>query len=135
MACVNDIVSGLLPVGAPAGVQSNSAALSSSNASAGQLSGSTLCIMFNTGATPGTYTTRTAAQMIADSNLQVGQTYLVVLGNNQGTGVLTLAGGTGVTVSGTATVGTQVGRLFTVTVNSATTMTFVGVALSFTIAA
>lgn len=135
MANVNDIVSGLIPVGAPAGVQSNSAALSSTTASAGQLSGSTVVIMFNTGATPGTYTTRTAAQMISDSNLQVGQTYLLLLGNNQGTGTLTLAGGTGVTVSGTATVAANVGRLFVVTVNTATTMTFTGVALSWTIAA
>ena len=117
------------------GFQSTSAALSSSTAAAGQLTGSAVVCMFNTGATPGTYTTRTAAQMIADSSLQTGQTWLLLLGNNQGTGTLTLAGGTGVTVSGTATVGTQVGRLFVCTVNSATTITMVGVALSWTIAA
>lgn len=135
MANVNDIVSGLLPVGAAAGCQSNTAGLSSTTASAGQLSGSSIVIMINTGATPGTYTTRTAAQMISDSNLQVGQTYLLFLSNNQGTGTLTLAGGTGVTVSGTATVGTNVGRFFVVTVNSATTMTFTGSALSVITAA
>lgn len=135
MPSLNDLASGIVPVAATAGFQSNSAALSSTTASAGQLSGAAVVLMFNTGATPGTYTTRTAAQMIADSNLQVGQTYLLILGNNQGTGTLTLAGGTGVTVSGTATCAGNVGRLFSVTVNTATTMTFVGSAFSFTCAA
>ena len=117
------------------GAQSNSAALSSTTASAGQLSGSAVCVMFNTGSTPGTYTTRTASLMIADSNLQLGQTWLVLLGNNQGTGTLTLAGGTGVTISGTSTVAANVGRLYICTVTSATAITMTGVALSWTIAA
>ena len=134
MAVTTDIPAFPLAL-ASVGVQSNSAALSSTTASAGQLSGAGIVVMFNTGATPGTYTTRTAAQMIADSNLQVGQTYLLLLGNNQATGTLTLAGGTGVTVSGTATVAANVGRLFTVTVNTSTTMTFTGAAISWTIAA
>ena len=117
------------------GAQSNSAALSSTTASAGQLSGSAVCVMFNTGATPGTYTTRTATQMIADSALQIGQTWLVLLGNNQATGTLTLAGGTGVTISGTTTVAANVGRLYVCTVATATTITMTGAALSWTIAA
>ena len=100
------------------------AADSGSTASAGQLSGSGVVCHNNSGANPGTLTTRTAAQMIGDSGLQVNQTYLLVLANGQGTGVLTLAGGTGVTITGTATVATSTARLFMVTVNGPTTMTF-----------
>lgn len=100
--------------------QLSTAALSSSAASAGQLSGAGVVIMNNSGSTPGTYTTRTAAQMVADSNLKAGQVYIVVLVNGQGTGTLTLGAGSGVTISGTATVATITARIFTVTVNNAT---------------
>lgn len=117
------------------GTQFNTAALSTTTASVGQLAGSAVVVMQNTGNNPGTYTTRTAAQMIADHNLQIGQTWLLILGNNQGTGTLTLAGGSGVTVSGTATCGTQVARLVVCTVVSASAITMVGTAFSFTCAA
>ena len=100
--------------------QYTTAALSGTTASAGQLSGAAVVVMNNSGANPGTYTTRTAAQMIADSNLQAGQTYLVILCNGQGTGTLTLAGGTGVTITGTATAAANVARVYTVTVGAAT---------------
>lgn len=99
----------------------NTASLSSSTASAGQLSGAALVVMNNAGGTPGTYTTRTATQMIADSSLTLGQLYLVLLVNGQGTGTLTLAGGTGVTITGTATVATVTARLFTVSVTNVAT--------------
>lgn len=131
MANVNDIAAGFLPIV----VQASSAALSSSTAAAGQLTptaGAGIVYMANTGATPGTYTTRTVAQMLGDAPmLSVGQAYILVLANNQGTGTLTLAGGTGVTVSGTATVAANTARVFNVTVNTATTMTFNGLAIGF----
>lgn len=128
MASTTDLAAGQVPL--LQGFQSNTAALSTTTASAGQLSGSAVCIMINTGSNPGTYTTRAATAMIADSNLQVGQTYLVFLANNQATGTLTLAAGSGVTVSGTATVAANVARWFVVTVNTAAAMTFAGVVLS-----
>lgn len=115
-------------------VKQTSAALSSSTAAVGQLTGAPLVIMWNTGATPGTYTTRTNAQMIADAELQPGYSWLIILGNNQGTGTLTLGAGSGVTVSGTATVGTQVARLFLASVSSASVITITGLAFSWTIA-
>lgn len=117
-------------------VQLNTAALSSSTASANQLSpvgNQGLVIMNNTGGTPGTYTTRTAAQMIADSNLHAGDSYLLLLNNLQGTGTLTLAAGSNVTVGGTATVLVNTGRLFTVVVGiTGTTIVITGLAISFT---
>jgi hypothetical protein len=128
---LQDVLPGFLPVS----VQLSTAALSSTTASAGQLSGSFLTIMTNTGGTPGTYTTRTAAQMIADSNLYVGQTYFLILANNQGTGTLTLAGGSNVTVGGTATAAINTARLFTVTVGgtiASPTITITGLALAWT---
>lgn len=100
--------------------QFNTAALSTTTASAGQLSGAGIVIMNNSGATPGTYTTRTAAQMVADSNLKAGQTYLVLLSNSQGTGSITLSGASGVTVTGTATVAGNTVVLFTVVVTNST---------------
>lgn len=137
MASVNDAPAGMfLPT-----VQFNTAALSTTTASAGQLSGSAIVVMNNSGATPGTYTTRTAALMIADSGLCLGNNYLLLLVNGQGTGTLTLAGGTNVTISGTATVATVTARLFKVVVTNATpgseaititnVMSFTGTALAF----
>lgn len=127
LSAVTDVAAGFMGLS----IQVNTAALSSSTASASQLSGSFITIMTNTGATPGTYTTRTTAQMVADSSLYVGQQYLLILANNQAVGTLTLAGGTGVTVGGTATVVGLTARIFTVTVASATAITITGLALSF----
>ncbi len=131
MASINDLPAGMLNLA----VQLTSRALSSSTASAAELtpsSGISLVIMTNTGGTPGTYTTRTPAQMIADSSLYVGQTWLLILANNQGTGVLTLAAGSGASVGGTATVAINTARLFTAVVNTATLITFTGLALAWT---
>lgn len=114
-------------------IQFNTAALSSSTASAGQLSGSPICIMNNSGGTPGTYTTRTAALMVADSNLSPGQQWWIILVNGQGTGTLTLAGGSNVTISGTATVATNTLRFFIAQVNNAgTAITITNVGFSIT---
>lgn len=132
MASTNDIpLIGFALLGA----QGGNRAMSSSTANPGELTGSDSVVMFNTGATPGTYTTRTAVQMIADGNLQNGQTWLIILANNQATGTLTLGGGSGVTVSGTTTCAPNVARFFIATVTSPTTIAIVGQALSFTCAA
>lgn len=114
--------------------QHATAALASSTAAVGYLTGASICWALNSGATPGNLTTRTAVQMIADSNLQVGQTFVVILCNVVTTNAITLVGGTGVTVAGTATVAGFTARLFTVSVDTSTTMTFTGRLVSWTVA-
>lgn len=131
MGMLNDLPSGLLVSGS---VQHGTAALASSTAALGFLTGSAVCFALNSGATPGTLTTRTAVQMIADSNLQVGQSWAIVLCNVVTTNAITLAGGTGVTISGTTTVAGFTARLFIATVNSPTTITIDGKLVSWTIA-
>ncbi len=93
-------------------IQFATAALSSSTATATQLSGSALCILNNSANNPLTLTTRTAAQMVADFSLALGYTWLILLVNGQATGTLTLAGDTGVTIVGTATVVPITARLY-----------------------
>jgi hypothetical protein len=92
--------------------------------------GDVTCI--NTTATPGTITTRTAAQMYADLQTAFGYlpapgfTYLLRITNAQGSGTLTLAAGTGVTFGiGTYSVAANTFRDFICTVNSATSMTWI----------
>lgn len=67
-------------------------------------------------------TTRTATQMVADGALQVGDSYVLEIVNTSG-GTTTLVGGTGVTITGTATMATNSTRRFNVKVNTATTIT------------
>lgn len=76
----------------------------------GALTGSQDVVYVNTSTTPGILTTRSAAQLIADLQQQlgfipqIGYTWFITL-VNQGTSTLTLAGGTGVTLgTGTNTV-------------------------------
>lgn len=106
----------------------------SATASVGDLGGAAVCIFNNSAASPGTFTTRTALQMIADHNLQLNQAWLVLICQNNATGTLTLGGGVGVTVSGTATVAPNVARPFIFTMNSLTTLTAVGSVCSWTVA-
>lgn len=69
-------------------------------------------------------TTRTAAQMIADAgNVQTNDAYVVRIINTSG-GTTTLVGGTGVTITGTATMATSTWRGFLVTFTGASAMTF-----------
>jgi hypothetical protein len=77
---------------------------------AGALTGSQDVVYVNTATTPGTITTRTAAQMIADLIQElgftppVGYTWFITI-VSQGTSTLTLGAGTGVTLgSGTNSV-------------------------------
>lgn len=76
------------------------------------ITGGDFVVVLQTNATPGTQTTRTAVQMYADDPTAfVGQRYTLRICNS-GAGTLTLAGGTGVTVTGTATVATTTFRDF-----------------------
>lgn len=91
---------------------------------AGQLTGSGNVYYSNTGATPGSIATRSAAQMFTDyPYARVGSSYIVTIVNAQGTGILTVTAGSNVTLTGTATIGTNSWRSFIVTFNSATTLT------------
>ncbi len=101
-------------------------------ANAGELSGAPLMIMNNSGANPGSYTMRTAAQMITDSSLTVGALWYVLLVNGQATGTLTLATAAGITLSGTLTVAAITARLFVFQVNTPTTILGAGQLFSFT---
>ena len=48
---------------------------------------------------------------------------LTIINNNTGTGVITLTGGTGVTIVGTNTLAITTSRTFVVTITSPTTLT------------
>jgi Zn-dependent alcohol dehydrogenase len=89
---------------------------------AGDITGATEVVLnTSTQATP-TFTTRTAAQMIADiPNAQIGMTWKVtVLNRNSGT--LTMAAGSGVTITGTATIATVNWKDFICTYTAADTI-------------
>ena len=115
-------------LGVPIGFQSTSRSLAGGvTASVGELTGSPVVVMSNSGANPGTYTTRTALLMIGDAPCQVGMTWLLILANNQATGVLTLGGGVGVTVTGTATVATNTARAYVGSIDSLSAISFTNV--------
>ncbi len=81
---------------------------------AGTITGGSQVDLVSAATTPGTQTTRTAVQMFADDPLAYpGRAYRLRIAQS-GAGTLTLAGGTGVTISGTATVATTTFRDFVV---------------------
>lgn len=88
---------------------------------AGAIEGSQFCTLATSGATA--QTTRTAAQMIANiPGAQIGMTWLIRVYNTNA-GTLTLTGGTGVTITGTATIATNVWREYQATITSLTAVT------------
>lgn len=88
---------------------------------AGNMEGALDCTLATSGATA--MTTRTAAQIFANiPGAQVGMTYLLRVYNTNA-GTLTLTGGTGVTITGTATIAANVWRDYLVTINTTTTIT------------
>lgn len=94
-----------------------------STLSAGDMTGAVSCTLNCSGQATPTLTTRTADQMIADiPNAQIGLTWSVkVLNRNSGT--QTMAGGTGVTITGTATLATVTWKEFICTYTAASTIT------------
>ena len=81
---------------------------------ANQITGGAYVFTFNINASPGTLTTRTAAQLYADDPTSYpGKQYILRIGNS-GAGTATLASGTGVSIVGTATVATATFRDFLV---------------------
>lgn len=88
---------------------------------AGAMEGAGFVTLATSGATA--LTTRTAAQIFAGVPFAaVGTSWIFRVYNTNG-GTLTLTGGTGVTITGTATIATNVTRDYCVTINSATTLT------------
>lgn len=87
---------------------------------AGALEGAGFTVLATSGATA--FTTRTAAQMITQAGLVVGQSYVARVYNTNG-GTLTLTAGSGVTITGTATIATAVFRDYGVTVTAAGAIT------------
>ena len=88
---------------------------------AGAMEGAQLVILATSGATA--LTTRTAAQLFAGvPGAYVGMSWLFRAYNTNG-GTLTFTGGTGVTITGTATVATAIWRDYQVQFTSATAVT------------
>jgi hypothetical protein len=78
------------------------------------ITGGDFVVLNSAATTPGTQTTRTAAQMFADDpTAYPGQSYVLRIAQS-GAGTFTLAGGTDVTISGTATIATTTYRDFVV---------------------
>lgn len=86
----------------------------------------------NTGTTPGTLTTRTAALMYTDTpGASPDLTYLLLIRNSAGAAnTATIAAGTGVTLTGTMTIAQNVTRLFVVTFTSNAALTIQSMGIS-----
>lgn len=103
------------------------ATVGSTTAALGDLTGANYVVANYSAVTSGgvaNLTTRTAAQMFADHGAVVGQTYEVEIMNSAGANVMTLVGGAGVTITGSANISNGNSRWYIVTFNSPTTMTF-----------
>lgn len=93
-------------------------------AAAGDLTGALIVRAEYSAVGAANLTTRTAAQMIADAgNVQTNDSYALRIINTSG-GTTTLVAGSGVTITGTATMATNTWREYNVTFTGASTMTF-----------
>lgn len=91
----------------------------------GDITGAANVNLVSTNATPGTQTTRTAAEMFADHfGAVIAATYTLHI-SNTGAGTFTLGAGSGVTLTGTMTVAQDTSRTFQVTFVSATAVTII----------
>ena len=107
----------------PAAKFTTNALTGAGTAAAGDLTGAATCYFQTTGTTPGTYTTRTATLMYADDpDAYIGKTWTILV-NNTSANTLTVSGGTGVTITGTATVAQNITRTYMATFTSATALT------------
>lgn len=89
------------------------------------LTGAEFSSVLSTNAAPGTQTTRTAAQLLADEAYESGRRHNMLIGytwrvrvTNSGAGTFTLAAGTNVTLAGTMTIPTNTWREFVCTVTA-----------------
>lgn len=90
-------------------------------AAAGDMTGAYYVVAEYSAVGAAALTTRTAVQLFADNSAftDVGDTYMLLIVNTSG-GTTTLTAGTGVTITGTATLATNTTRLFRVIFTSAT---------------
>lgn len=109
------------------GQYNTNTATASATATAAQMAGANTCALNMTGTLAGaaTLTTATAAAIIAQAGSPpVGASWIVRVGNSSsGNFAWTIAGGTGVTVNGTATVAQNTFRDFLATVGANSTLT------------
>lgn len=121
------VANGMLP---PA--KYTTAALQAATIPAANLAGASDVIFDNTGTTPGTLTTDTAANIIAAvPGWQIGQTYILEIRNDSGSAnTATIAGGTGVTMTGTLTIAQNTTRRFAVTYTGAAAVSMQSIGLS-----
>lgn len=117
------IEAGLLTALQP--IKWSTAALSVGTLATGAITGGDITVLTNTGATPGAQTVRTAAQMLADiPGAQAGDSFMFrIVNTGAGTLTLTADGGATVTITGTATIATNIFRDYVLTFNTATTAT------------
>lgn len=102
---------------------SSNATVGNTTAAAGDITGAQNVFLTLSAIGDANYTTRTAAQMYADlNNIKPGDTYFLRISNSSG-GTATLVGGSGVTISGTATVASGAAGDFVVTVTSSSAIT------------
>lgn len=85
--------------------------------SAGWITGADYVSLMSTNATPGTQTTRTAAQLIADHGTGILQAVYTLRITNTAAGTFTLGAGANVTSTGTMTIAGSTWRDFIVTLN------------------
>lgn len=105
--------------------QYKTAALQAAAIVAANMAGSAVCVFDNTGTTPGSLPTDTAANIIAAvPGWQIGQSYLLKIRNSSGSAnTATITAGTGVTLTGTMTIAQYVQREFIVTYTGAGAVT------------
>jgi hypothetical protein len=111
-----------LQVPQPAAKWTLNATAGATVAAAGDLTGAQYVQAGYSGVNGANLTTRTAAQMIADANLQVGDSYVLEI-TNTSAGTTTVVAGAGVTLTGTMTIATNTTRRFNVRVTGAATIT------------
>lgn len=97
-------------------------------AAAGDLTGANFVSAAYSAVGAANLTTRTAAQMIADAGLKVGDSYMLLITNTSG-GTTTLVAGSGVTLTGTMTLATNTTRLFNAKVSAAGAITIQSVSV------
>lgn len=109
--------SGVLRLGIAAAKYTKNTTVGATTAAAGDMTGAEYVSLEVSAVGAATYTSRTAAQMIADAALQPGDSYTLEVYNSSA-GTTTIAGGTGVTVTGTATLATATASRFNVVVGA-----------------
>lgn len=110
---------GFVPIATLVSTQFNS--ISAAGFTAAQMAGAAFVDLQTSGATA--VTTPTATQILAALPVvSLGLSYILRIYNTNG-GTLTLTGGTGVTITGTATIATNVWREYLVTVTGISTPT------------